>query len=388
LNGAFLVPRDALLERQFLKWAAQTAPFGARADSGGCVRIDVPFARTALFHGAAALGLRAGDHVLLPSYICEAAVLPLAARELVCDFYDVTADCRIDVAAIEAAIGPRTRAILVVHYFGFAQDLAAIRNLCDTRGIALIEDCAHLITGTDAGRPLGSTGDISVFSWRKFVPVREGATLLLNRPGLELRQPWRAPGLLANCKEFAALVESAAQRPGRERSLLARAFAIASGRRPGKYAPQAAGAVGPAEDEGERFDPRDANRALKDAAAAVLRHSSFQTLIARRRRNYERLLAMLTSLCRATPLRPILPEGICPWVLPVQFSGLEDAHRLMRRAGIPAVSWGGVRPKAVAGDEFPVADVLYRNLVFLPVHQSLTEADLATTAEVVARVVR
>ena len=67
----------------------------------------------------------------------------------------------------------------MVHYFGFPQDMAAIAELCREQRLYLIEDCAHVF-GAQPALELGKHGDVSVFSWRKFLPLFDGCDLLIN----------------------------------------------------------------------------------------------------------------------------------------------------------------------------------------------------------------
>jgi perosamine synthetase len=81
--------------------------------------------------------------------------------------------------------------VLVVHYFGFPQPIVKIKEFCKERGLYLLEDCAHVLQGrTEEGIVLGTSGDISIFSWRKFLPVYDGGQLVINNPALKLDTPW------------------------------------------------------------------------------------------------------------------------------------------------------------------------------------------------------
>src|SRR5262249_52147005 len=91
----------------------------------------------------------------------------------------------------------------------------------------------------------------------------------------------------------------------------------------------------------------------------------------------------LRSVSRVRALYRDLPPSTCPWVYPVLFDGLDDAHLSLRKRGIPAVTWGGVRPTILEKGRFAHADFLYENLVFLPVHQNLGERDLDLIAAAV-----
>ncbi|MBI5103721.1 MAG: DegT/DnrJ/EryC1/StrS family aminotransferase, partial [Solirubrobacterales bacterium] len=133
--------------------------------------------RQALWLGVAALGLRPGDEVLAPAYCCGAEVEALARRGLACRFHDATPTLAPDPAELDALCGPRTRALLLIHYLGFPQDAAAWRAWCDDRDLLLIEDCAHAWPASAGGRPLGSFGDLAIFSLHKPIPLAAGGAL-------------------------------------------------------------------------------------------------------------------------------------------------------------------------------------------------------------------
>ena len=112
---------------------------------------------TAGLHTAlAALGIGPGDEVILPTFtFCATAnvVVHLGARPVL---VDIGRDFQIDPAAVEAAITPRTQAIMPVHYAGQACDLEAIYELAVRHRLAVVEDAAHAIGTTYQGKPIGS----------------------------------------------------------------------------------------------------------------------------------------------------------------------------------------------------------------------------------------
>jgi perosamine synthetase len=109
------------------------------------VRYAFTCARNALFNSLKPLGIKPGDHVLVPAYVCRAAIDPLRAYGVNVNFYAIGRKCEPILEDIEQRIGPRARALLLVHYFGFPQAIAPIRNLCNRYKIMLIEDCAHVL---------------------------------------------------------------------------------------------------------------------------------------------------------------------------------------------------------------------------------------------------
>lgn len=126
-----------------------------------------------------ALQVGEGDEVVIPAYCCVAlanAVLALGALPVAAD---VTPDtwC-LDPAAAEKAVTPRTKAIIAVHSFGVAADMAALRKL----GPPLIEDCAHGLMEGGMGRQ----GDVAITSFyaTKLVAAGEGGAVLADDPAI------------------------------------------------------------------------------------------------------------------------------------------------------------------------------------------------------------
>ena len=117
-------------------------------------------ARNGIWQLIQALGLQEPDVVLVPSYNCGAELDAVLRAPATVRFYRVDRSARIDVDDLRQAIEPRTRAVIVTHYFGFPQpDLVAIGELCRDHGLFLIEDCAHALYSTHLGRSLGTFGD-------------------------------------------------------------------------------------------------------------------------------------------------------------------------------------------------------------------------------------
>lgn len=109
----------------------------------------------------------AGAEVVVPSntfYATAGAVLHAGARPV---FADVAADTlALSAATVEAALTPATKVVVLVHIAGLiTPEVDAIRALCDTRGVALVEDAAHAHGSSFDGRPAGSFGAAGAFSF-------------------------------------------------------------------------------------------------------------------------------------------------------------------------------------------------------------------------------
>ncbi len=128
-----------------------------------------------------------GDEVIMPSHTFVSTANAFVLRGGVPVFVDVRSDTlNIDEALIEAAITPRTRAIVGVHYAGIACDMDAIVAMAGRHGLAVVEDAAQGVGALYKGCALGSIGDLGTFSFHetKNVISGEGGALLVNRADL------------------------------------------------------------------------------------------------------------------------------------------------------------------------------------------------------------
>ncbi|MEU7972872.1 DegT/DnrJ/EryC1/StrS family aminotransferase [Micromonospora sp. NPDC049089] len=114
----------------------------------------------------AAAGIGPGDEVIVPAltYVATANAVAYCGARAVC--VDVLPEswC-VDPAAVRAAIGPRTRAVIAVDLYGHPADYTALRHLCDRHGLLLVADAAESFGATVDGRPTGSLADVTTFSF-------------------------------------------------------------------------------------------------------------------------------------------------------------------------------------------------------------------------------
>jgi CDP-6-deoxy-D-xylo-4-hexulose-3-dehydrase len=121
---------------------------------------------SALYLAVELLGLEPGDEVLTSAVTFSTDVAPLVRAGLVPVFVDVEPDTyQIDVAQLDAAIGPRTRAILAPNLIGNCPDWDAIRSVADRHGLTVVEDSCDCLGATLRGTPTGTRADISLTSF-------------------------------------------------------------------------------------------------------------------------------------------------------------------------------------------------------------------------------
>jgi len=346
--------------------------------------------RTAIFHGLRVLGIAPGERVLVPAFNCASLVEPIRRYGAKTAFYKIDADCSADFDDIERRIDSTTRAVVVIHYFGFPERLERFRELCTRRGVYLIEDCAHVLTGAAGAIPLGATGDVSIFSWRKFLPVGDGGQLVVNNRTLAADVRLDAPSAVVRLRAVKDAVDRILESPNafaRCANLLWRLPSIARRRPPApaaEAASESAAASTPATDELDLGCPFTlVNLPMSAFSRFVADHIDLRSIIEQRRLNYRYLLTVVGALPGIVPLFRELPDGVCPLAFPFFVEGRKDFHLLLRSKGIPASTWGGVIHPDLPLEEFPESRALYDGLIYLPVHQSLSVHEMDTMSRAV-----
>jgi perosamine synthetase len=182
-----------LLECIDTGWISSEGPFikkfeeGVAAQVGRKHGIAVCNGTAALDVAIAALGLKPGDEVIMPTFTiisCIGEIVRAGARPVLVDSDPVT--WNMDVGQIAERITPRTRAILVVHIYGLPADMDPILELAARHNLKIVEDAAEMHGQTYKGRPCGSFGDLSIFSFypNKHITTGEGGMVLASDDAL------------------------------------------------------------------------------------------------------------------------------------------------------------------------------------------------------------
>lgn len=318
-------------------------------------------ARQGLYHGVRALGIAPGGEILVPAYHHGAEVEAFERAGASCRFYAGTADLEPDETELEQLVTEKTRALHLIHNLGFPQDSPRWAAWCKSRGLLLIEDGAPAWLSAVDGHPVGSYGELAVFSLYKTVALPDGAAAIC-RAKLPDRRPGGSLALLATAKRHASWL---AQRS----ALVTSAGSLARSKHPF--------------DHGHAFDPGDLDAGPSRAARLLLGRLVEPGIAETRRSNYNFLLATLA----AHVPRPFqrLVEGAVPWVFPVATS--EKGFLLERLAAdrVSAMDLWSVPHRSLARAEFPPAAERRATTVALPVHQGLRRRDLERIATSSAR---
>ncbi len=350
-------------------WVAQgprVAEFErAVADRVGAAEgIAVSSCTAALHLSLVALGLGPGDEVVVPSlsFIATANAARFVGATPV--FADVDpATQNLTQKTIEQVLSPATRAVVLVHQCGMPADIAAVHELCDPKGVAVVEDAACAIGSTLHGRPVGAGSVLVAFSFhpRKVITTGEGGMLTTPRADLA--------GRLRRLREHGMSV-SAAERHRSDRVVI------------------------------ERYLETGFNFRMTDIQAAVglVQLSRLDAIVARRRAlaaRYRELLADVPGL--ELPTDPAYGEtnyqsfwAILPEEFPVGRDELLD--RLLKegisaRRGIMAAHLEPAYEGHPHGD-LGVTERITRRSLLLPLFHEMTEAEQDRVAAILRREAR
>lgn len=134
-----------------------------------------------------ALGIGFGDEVILSPYTFIASATAIVLNNAIPVFVDIDQETYlIDPAKIEAAITPRTKAIMAVHIGGMSCDMDAIMHIANKHGLSVVEDCAQAHGAEWAGQRVGSIGTVGTFSFQssKNLTAGEGGIIVTNNQEL------------------------------------------------------------------------------------------------------------------------------------------------------------------------------------------------------------
>ena len=336
------------------------------------------WARNALFHGLRVLGIKFGDKVLVPAFHCRTVVEPVLQFGCQIVFYNVHRDGSVDLEDIHQKIDSQTKAVIAIHYFGVPQAVEQLQALCQHYSLFLIEDCAHILMGEINGAQIGSFGDVSIFSWRKFFPVYDGGILVRNQGSSQAVDiPWDKINGWFQLKIMKNLLEKSFRDRARQKKpalLLAESFSN-----------ELLGPLGieknsrahvQSDTQKVEFDMSQVNWPMSRWSQSILKKIDLPSVIQKRKAHSGVMWRAIQSFSDIAPWDPTEAPSLCAWAFPVIAPSRRDVHVKLREKGIQAFTWGGVIHPTLPLEKFPDAKFLYEHLILLPNQQSLTQAEI------------
>ena len=134
----------------------------------------------------ASVGIGAGDEVIVPPFSFIAPIEAVLTVGAIPVFAEIDETFCLSPEGIEAAVTPRTKAVLLVHLFGSMARMDEIVRVCEKHNLILVEDAAPALGGTYGGKPLGTFGKVGCFSFDffKVITAGEGGAVITNDPSV------------------------------------------------------------------------------------------------------------------------------------------------------------------------------------------------------------
>jgi len=322
-------------------------------------------------------GIRLSDEILVPAYHCPTMVTPVKCLGAKAVFYKINQDTSVSVDSIEELVSHRSKAILVPHFFGIAQEMSEIRALCDRYGIMLIEDCAHAFFGIVNGRPVGYFGDFAVASTRKFFPGTDGGFLISKKAHVNT-EVIRSRSLIDEISALIDIIEEAfhyGKAPVWNvvlRPLLATKSFLSSLTRAARRRHQDKNNPDDSDDISFSLDIKGMSRASK----YLLRNSDIDYVCRTRVDNFRHLGSRLQGVPGLHCLLDSINGDMVPYMYPLIVDNRRIYHAL-RDHDWPVWRWDDSDPSC------EVSRYYSKHLLQLPCHQSLRVDDLDRLADAI-----
>lgn len=342
--------------------------------------------RSAIYQALLQLNLSAGSVILVPTYHCPTMVAPALLAGLNVAYFGIREDGLPKLDTIDVATANNSKVMLVSHYFGQTQSLAEVRQWCDERGIALIEDCAHSYFGEAGDRPVGAWGDFATASLSKFLPVPEGGLLASTARLIKTVQLVRQKPK-AQLKGWVDVFELATKF-NRFRGInfaLTMLFRLKNSkfRTMSQSLPETEMPV----ESPEASMMRSCNMA-RISQAPLWATMTLKIILPRgriitcRQQNYDRFDQYFADTPGARPLFPNSTRSVAPYVFPLWVDDADRIYRSLLALGLPVFRWDRIWPGTplLEGDVGPQWS---QHVLQLLCHQDLGKADIDRTAQTI-----
>jgi|GEM_PF-1151024 perosamine synthetase len=332
--------------------------------------------REALLDSLIRLGVKPGESIVIPAYICNSTIDPLKEFGFNICFIDVNKNMSIDcdeLTKLHFSVFPR--AILIVHYFGIVQDLDRLFNICRERNILIIEDFAHSFLSLEGNNDTKMKGDAAIYSLRKILPVNNGGVLRFkdSKNNSNFRNIFKDSFSFG---DFIFIIKSAVFKL----VVYMQLFNIYTEK------------VDSIKNNIYLFKNNSSNKSfsrpsltvLSKVTAIFLSDETYLNMVrCSHRNNYINLAHNLKKnniFCFKSQIR----YGAVPQALPITNPTLFDEVKQLRKKGIGAYKWPGkeLPSQVIDCSKYPNANYFNKHLTILPIHSSITNSQIISISDI------
>ena len=330
--------------------------------------------RSAIFQGFKLLGNNKSDktEVLVPAYNCGSEVEAIIRCGFKPVYYHIDLFCQPCIKDIKKKINKRTLAVMVTHFNGFPQPIEEIRNLCLWHDVYVVEDCAHVLKTEIPLGCLGTFGDISIFSLRKFIPISRGALLAINTRNLleEFEIDFLKKGKMTN--DLFILLKQCIKN-----SLISKWKFKKKNSKLIELSASSQDLAIEVHDFKEDYYDHSISLILR----FLLERFNIEEIVITRRRNYAHLNERLYGIKGLRNLFAELMSGVCPWFYLVEVEDPWKLKKYLESKDIKSTVFWSWFHKDFNFADYPEVKHLKNHVIALPIHQDLSIFEINYIAE-------
>lgn len=341
---------DFYLPNRFVSEKSQMDKYSPLADR----KIFLSSGRCAFKYIVKSLGFGKGDRILLPSYMCPEVLNPFLTSGLKISYFKVDNHLNANFEDVSSLALHETKMLVLIHYFGYPQrDLKKICEFCTENGILVLEDVVQSFLSRCDNMPIGSVGDFSINSYRKWIPVPDGCMLTVNDDErIPMDSVRIAPSPPLYFQRLALRIKGFYSRRPIFSSYLHRGLSIL----------------------GESHVASEPSN-MSNETRWQIEHTNFDKIAERRRENFKIILDTSNELKSVKPFFDNLPSGVCPIGFPVICNERDKLKEyLINKRIYPSVHW--VLPSEISEDKFPVSAKISKSILTLPMDQRYSSEEI------------
>lgn len=335
------------------------------------------FLALSLLEGAKLNGTNRGTNfidkkgeVLIPAYSPQGVISPLKKIGIGYRFYDINPDFSLKFDELRRKITDRTIAILIIHNFGFPQDIKTAKELCEKNTLWLIEDCAQgFLSRYEDGKLLGDYGDLSIFSLTKTLKIPDGAVLSV-LPSISNSNSINGINFDINPNLMSRLYQTLRNKAIQSESHFGKSLFYKV-----SYHLLNSFLVSP--------------YPMSDYAISKLENIDFESIIKKRRENFKIYLDFIDDFGISgdngvfIPF-PKLKKGVCPFGFPLLVERRDKIFKRLKEGGIYSLKskgWNFISEEEA--NEFPSSWKIINQIIVLPASQETNQETIKKACKII-----
>lgn len=337
----------------------------------------------AVYHAIKLLKLPPEATVLVPAYHCGVEIEAILQAGVKVRFYNIKEDLEADILDIQRKIDNTAKVLFVIHYFGFPQPLESLKDLCAKNGMFLIEDCAHALFSRYQSRPLGTIGDIAIFSFRKSLPLPDGGAMVVSDRLSPEPYLTKNPAVIATLRGIVllacerlhmfkqplySLLELCVVRPAK---LLLKNIKKIFHNKTVVTIP-----------DSMDFDVSLLQLGISKMSRSILQEADETAIIEKRRENYAFLYELLREEKGVRIIFDELPTQTCPLFFPILVTERDELQKKLKELGINTFIFGKSLHALLPRNDFYNAQYFADHNLCLPIHQDIEREHIIYMAKV------